>query len=149
MSSAITARKPTAKASLFPSDKKDFMKKLLQRLTETPGPSGYEEAVRDLIRGEVEHLADEVRVDALGSLIVHKAPSAAKRGGKRIMIAAHMDEMGLMASHLDEAGFIRFVSPRRRPAALFAGEPRRLPERGAGAGGLGSGGRRGGGSCGR
>ena len=48
------------------------MKPLIRKLTETFSPSGYESAIREGIRLEVEPLADEVRVDALGSLIVRK-----------------------------------------------------------------------------
>lgn len=81
------------------------MKQLLQKLTESFGPSGHESAVRELIRAEVQPLADEIRVDALGNLIVRKG-----KGGKKIMIAAHMDEIGLVASHIDENGFVRFTS---------------------------------------
>ena len=51
------------------------MKKLLQQLTETFGPSGYEANVRAIVQAEVESLADEMRVDALGNLIVRKHPT--------------------------------------------------------------------------
>ena len=51
------------------------MKKLLQTLTETFGPSGYEDEVREIVRREVKPLADEIRVDALGNLIARKCPS--------------------------------------------------------------------------
>ncbi len=72
---------------------------------------------------EVRGLADEIRVDALGNLIARRAPTlpAAKRSGApKIMIAAHMDEIGLMVSHVDENGFVRFsgiggVYPRNLP----------------------------------
>ncbi|MGE5642475.1 MAG: M42 family metallopeptidase [Byssovorax cruenta] len=84
------------------------MKRLLQQLTETFGPSGYEDNVRALVRAEVESLADEVRVDALGSLIARKKPSKPGGGTRKIMIAAHMDEIGLIVSHVDEKGFVRF-----------------------------------------
>ena len=84
------------------------MKKLLQRLTETVGPSGYEDKVRELVHKEVRSLADDVRVDALGNLIVHKHPSKATNDSKKIMIAAHMDEIGVIVSHVDEHGFVRF-----------------------------------------
>jgi tetrahedral aminopeptidase len=80
------------------------VKDLMKRLTETYGPSGHEEEIRDLIRAEVESLADEVRVDTLGNLI------ATKKGegqGKRVMLAAHMDEIGLIVSYVDEKGFLR------------------------------------------
>jgi tetrahedral aminopeptidase len=86
------------------------MKKLLQQLTETFGPSGYEDNVRKLVQAEVKPLADEIKVDALGSLIVRKRPSRQTKDTKKIIIAAHMDEIGLMVSHIDENGFVRFSS---------------------------------------
>ena len=82
------------------------MKELIRKLTETYGPSGFEERIRAVIREEVEPLADEVRVTPLGSLVAVKK---GKRGGKRIMLDAHMDEIGLMVSHIDEKGFLRFA----------------------------------------
>ena len=85
------------------------MKKLLQTLTETFGPSGYEDEVRKIVRSEVESLADEIRVDTLGNLIVRKRPTKAAQDARKIMIAAHMDEIGVIASHVDENGFIRFA----------------------------------------
>jgi endoglucanase len=85
------------------------MKKLLKQLTETFGPSGYEDHVRRLVQAEVEPLADEIRVDALGNLIARKKPARPSEKTRKIMIAAHMDEIGLMVSHIDEKGFIRFT----------------------------------------
>lgn len=84
------------------------MKKLLKQLTETFGPSGYEENVRKLVQAEVKPYADEIKVDALGNLIVRKKPNKQSKDTKKIMIAAHMDEIGLMVSHVDDHGFIRF-----------------------------------------
>lgn len=84
------------------------MKKLLQTLTETFGPSGYEDEVRKIVRSEVEALADEVRVDPLGNLIARKRPTKPGPNPKKIMIAAHMDEIGVIVSHVDEKGFVRF-----------------------------------------
>ena len=86
------------------------MKALIQKLTETFSPSGHESAVRELIRAEIKPLADEIHVDALGNLIARKGPSKVPGRGKRIMIAAHMDEIGLVASHIDENGFVRFTT---------------------------------------
>lgn len=86
------------------------MKQLLQKLTETFSPSGYEAAIREVIRAEVEPLADETRVDALGNLIVKKNPAKGAKNPKRIMVAAHIDEIGLIASHIDENGFVRFTT---------------------------------------
>lgn len=86
------------------------MKSLLKTLTETYGPSGYEDAVRKIIQKEVKPFADEVRVDAMGSLIVRKKPTVAVKNSKRIMLAAHMDEIGVIVSHVDKNGFVRFAS---------------------------------------
>jgi len=82
------------------------MKPLIQKLVETQGPSGYEAQIRSVIRKEVEPYADSIQVDALGNLIVQKGLGGA--GGIKIMLAAHMDEIGVMASQVDENGFIRF-----------------------------------------
>jgi len=84
------------------------MKKLLKQLTETFGPSGYEDEVRKLVQAEIKPLADEIKVDALGNLIARKKPTKPTKDTKKIMIAAHMDEIGLMVSHVDEKGFVRF-----------------------------------------
>ncbi|MEW6402929.1 MAG: M42 family metallopeptidase [Chloroflexota bacterium] len=86
------------------------MKQLLKTLTETFGPSGYEDAVRAMVMKEIKPLADEVRVDALGSVIAHVKPAKSAKNPRKIMLAAHMDEIGLMASHIDKSGFIRFTN---------------------------------------
>lgn len=84
------------------------MKSLIQELVETISPSGYEAKVRELIRTKIETLADEVQVDALGNLIAVKGGN--ESSAKRIMLAAHMDEIGIIATHIDEAGFVRFTT---------------------------------------
>jgi len=91
------------------------MKSLIQTLVETTGPSGYETKIRDVIHAEVEPYAEDIRVDALGNLIITQGQLG--KDGKKIMLAAHMDEIGLIATHIDENGFVRFttiggVSPR-------------------------------------
>ncbi|MCU0498305.1 MAG: M20/M25/M40 family metallo-hydrolase [Anaerolineae bacterium] len=81
------------------------MKTLLKQLTEAWGPSGYEHHVRDLIRREVADLADEITVDPLGNLICRVGS-----GGKKILVDAHMDEIGLMALFTEpKTGYLRFV----------------------------------------
>jgi len=80
------------------------MNDILRSLVESFGPSGHEDTVRSLIAAQIAGAVDEVRTDALGNLI------ALKRGdgtGHRIMLAAHMDEIGVMASYIDEKGFVR------------------------------------------
>ncbi len=94
------------------------MKALIRELTGTFSPSGSEEAIRNVIRKAIRPYVDEIQVDALGNLIAHKGRRG--RNGKRIMVAAHMDEIGLMVTHVDERGFVRFtglggVSPRNLP----------------------------------
>ena len=84
------------------------MKSLIQKLVETPGPSGFEYAIRDVIREAIDGHADEVRVDALGSLIARKGTQT--EGGMRVMVSAHIDEIGLMVTHIDENGFVRFTN---------------------------------------
>ncbi|ADL12806.1 M42 family metallopeptidase [Acetohalobium arabaticum] len=80
------------------------MKEIIKRLTEAYGPSGHEEEIRNLIRSELEDEVDEIRVDKLGNLITYKEGSS----DKKVMLAAHMDEIGLIVTHIDEDGFIRF-----------------------------------------
>jgi putative aminopeptidase FrvX len=82
------------------------MKSLIKKLVESFGPSGYEDEVRAIIRAEVEPFADEIQVDALGNLIVRKGEKTAD--GLKIMLSAHMDEIGVIATHIDDNGFIRF-----------------------------------------
>lgn len=82
------------------------MKSLIQKLTQTPGPSGYEQEIRKVIREEVAPLSKSIQVDALGSLIVRMGEK--KPGGLRVMVAAHMDEIGVMVSHVEKKGFVRF-----------------------------------------
>lgn len=79
------------------------MKELMKRLSVASGISGFEGEVRDIIRSELEGHVDEIEEDSLGNII------AVKRGsGPSIMLAAHMDEIGLMVRHIDKKGFIRF-----------------------------------------
>ena len=82
------------------------MIELTKQLVETWGPSGYEHRIRELIRQEVAELVDESYVDGLGNLICRVGS-----GGKKVLIAAHMDEIGLMANYQEpESGYLRFSS---------------------------------------
>lgn len=78
---------------------------LLKRLSELPGVSGREERVRELIVSELDGVVDEVREDSLGNLIAVKKSTA--QGAKRVMLSAHMDEIGFYVSHIDKKGFLR------------------------------------------
>ncbi len=83
----------------------DMVKDLLKRLSNAHGVSGSEGSVYDLIRKELKGHADEIREDPLGNLIAVKKGNAFK-----VMIAAHMDEIGLMVKYIDDKGFIRFAA---------------------------------------
>ncbi|HCD88818.1 MAG TPA: endoglucanase, partial [Algoriphagus sp.] len=85
----------------------DVNVKLLKQICEIAGAPGFEKRVRDLVIELVTPLADEVKVDNLGNVI------AVKKGkknpdGKRVMVAAHMDEIGFIVTHIDDNGFLRF-----------------------------------------
>lgn len=79
------------------------MKELIKELTEAYGPSGREETVRKVIEDKIKPMVDKMEVDSLGNLIARK-----KGPGKRVMLAAHMDELGLMVTYIDKNGFLRF-----------------------------------------
>ncbi len=78
---------------------------LLKRLSETAGPSGFEDSVRDAVVEELKPYADSLWVDTLGNVIAVKRGS---RGAGKLMLAGHMDEIGLIVSHIDQRGFVRF-----------------------------------------
>ncbi len=78
---------------------------LLKKLMFTSGVSGREEKIREAIKNEVEAYCDEAYVDNLGNLIAHK-----KGNGKKIMLCAHLDEIGFFVTNIDEKGFIH-ISP--------------------------------------
>lgn len=82
------------------------MQELLKKLVEAHGPSGFEEEVRQVIRAEIEMLADELTTDAMGNLIALKKGSGE---GVKVLVAAHMDEIGLMVTHITKEGFLRFT----------------------------------------
>jgi len=82
------------------------MKSTLKDLVSIPGPPGQEGQVRAYVQSRVEPLVDQLEVDALGNLIVRLEGREA--GGPLIMISAHLDEIGLTATHIDQKGFVRF-----------------------------------------
>lgn len=77
------------------------------------GPSGREDAVREAIAAIAGEYIDDITTDALGNLICRK-----KGAGKKLLFAAHMDSIGVVATYIDEKGFIRF-SP---VGGLFKGD---------------------------
>ncbi|RMF90770.1 MAG: M42 family peptidase [Methanobacteriota archaeon] len=80
------------------------MKGLIKRLSEAHGVPGSEDEIRSIMREELEGCC-EIEEDVMGNLIAKK-----EGDGKTVMLAAHMDEIGLMVRHIDENGFIRFIT---------------------------------------
>ncbi|MCP4121200.1 MAG: M42 family metallopeptidase [Bacteroidetes bacterium] len=78
---------------------------LLAKICETAGAPGFETRVRDLVLSEVKGHVDDVEVDNMGNVYAIKK---GKDSSKRVMIGAHMDEIGFMVKHIDEEGFLRF-----------------------------------------
>lgn len=78
----------------------------LKTLCALPGVSSHEDRVREYIRQRVEPYADSVRTDALGNLIVFKR--GAKATGNKLMLCAHMDEVGLMVKSVTDEGYLKF-----------------------------------------
>ncbi len=77
---------------------------LFKNICQTPGAPGYEQKIRKLIIDEVSPLVDKVETDNMGNVYAIKKG----KSDKKIMIGAHMDEIGFIVTHIDENGFIRF-----------------------------------------
>jgi putative aminopeptidase FrvX len=102
---------------------------LLKRLTEAFGPSGCEDEVRNIIAAEVRDFADRVYTDVLGNLYVEKNLDAK---GPRIMLCAHMDEVGLMIVQIEDNGLLKFravggIDHRILMSKVVRIGPRRIP----------------------
>ena len=79
---------------------------LLKEICETPGAPGYENRIREVVLREVESMGHKAQIDNLGNVTVH----VKGREPKKVMVGAHMDEIGFMVTHIDEKGFIRFTT---------------------------------------
>ena len=77
---------------------------LLNKIVTTPGAPGFEKRIRDLVIEEVKPLVDELEFDNMGNVYAIKRGT----GSKKVMVGAHMDEIGFIVTHIDDNGFIRF-----------------------------------------
>lgn len=82
------------------------MLELIKELCALNGVSGDEDQVREFIRAQAEPYADSIRTDALGNLIVFK--KGTKTTGHKLLMAAHMDEVGLIVTHVTDEGYLKF-----------------------------------------
>jgi len=78
--------------------------KLLAEICEVAGAPGHEQKVREIIQREIKPLVDQIKIDNMGNVV------AVKKGKerKKVMIAAHMDEIGFIVTHIDDKGFVYF-----------------------------------------
>jgi endoglucanase len=83
------------------------MKTLIKKLVEAYGPSGRENELRSIIRAEIKGRCDYISEDPMGNLVGGLKQKT--KAGRRIMLSAHMDEIGLIVSHIDRQGFARFA----------------------------------------
>lgn len=84
------------------------MKELIKILSNMRGISGYEYRINENIKGIIKDYCDEAKIDNLGNVIAVK--KCGKENAKKVLIEAHIDEIGLMASDIDENGFISIVN---------------------------------------
>src|SRR5580692_837560 len=83
----------------------------LQKLLETPSPSGYERPIQDVVRAWAEQYADEVRTDRHGNVIAARHPvGTLSDSHQRVMLAGHCDQIALMVQHIDDNGYL-YVQP--------------------------------------
>jgi len=78
--------------------------KLLKAICEVPGTSGFEQRVRELVIKEVKPYVDSISIDNMGNVVTVKKG----KKNKKVMVAAHMDEIGFIVKHIDDKGFLRF-----------------------------------------
>lgn len=81
--------------------------KLLKEICEIAGAPGFESPIRELVIQQIKDHVDEYSVDNMGNVIAFKKGTKNPEG-KKVMVAAHMDEIGFLVSHIDDNGFIRF-----------------------------------------
>ena len=79
---------------------------LLSKICEIPGAPGNEDQVRDFVIEEITPFVDDITVDNMGNIIAVK--KSGKSGAKKLMSAAHMDEIGFIVKYIDDNGFIKF-----------------------------------------
>ncbi len=85
---------------------------LAKKLCDAYGPAGREDIVRKIIESEIQPYCQKTEVDRLGNLIAHIPSKSAKHSEdcNKIMFCAHMDEIGLIITHIDNSGFLRFTN---------------------------------------
>lgn len=94
------------------------LKKLIFDLCDLRSPSGFEKSAFERVSKQLSPFVDEIKTDAMGNLIAVK--KCGKKGAKKLLLDAHMDEIGLIVTDVDKSGFLRFgmlggIDPRMLP----------------------------------
>lgn len=97
------------------------MKDLVMQLSALSGVSSWEDEVRDFLRAEAAPYAQEIRTDALGNLIVLK--KGKKAAENKLLLCAHMDEVGLMVRHITDDGYLKFDTVGSIDRRVLLGKP--------------------------
>ncbi|MBN2667868.1 MAG: M42 family metallopeptidase [Bacteroidales bacterium] len=79
--------------------------KLVKKISETPGVSGFESAIRNLIIKEVSPYCDSIRIDNMGNVTAFRKG----KSDQKLLLAAHMDEIGFIVNYIDDEGFLHFL----------------------------------------
>lgn len=91
---------------------------LLERLVAAPGPSGHEQRIRDVVAEALSDVDAQISVDPVGNLVAHRPGP-----GPRVVLAAHMDELGFIVRHVEDDGFLRILTVGGHdPRALVAAQ---------------------------
>jgi len=99
------------------------VKSLIRKLVEAYGPPGREDAIRDIVADEIRENVQSIEISPMGSL-----HAFVNKGGKRrVMLAAHMDEIGIIISHIDQRGFARFQPVGNVDLETLRGQGVRFP----------------------
>jgi putative aminopeptidase FrvX len=90
----------------------------LKQIVDTPGPSGYEQAVQRIYRSTVKNYAEEVRTDVMGNVIAARNPG----GNPRVMLAGHADEIGFQVRYINDDGMLYFGAIGGHDAVVTVGQ---------------------------
>ncbi|HTY07886.1 MAG TPA: hypothetical protein VMF29_01850, partial [Candidatus Edwardsbacteria bacterium] len=116
---------PVSKKNAVAEEKKPEVNQtleLVRRLTQAPGPSGYEHRAALVAKQELAPLADEVRIDTVGSVIAFKRGTQKAAVRKKVLLAAHLDEIGLLITKVEPGGFLRFTEIGGFDARVLLGQ---------------------------
>src|SRR4029079_3213135 len=83
---------------------------VLKRLLETPSPSGFEQAIQQVVREWAGGFADEVRTDTHGNVFASRFPEGRPADAPRVLLAGHCDQIRLMVAHIDAEGLLYIQS---------------------------------------